>query len=158
MQRPRGVTLLAILALVIAGSNLLTGVMLIAGNLTFSDVFGPVPDLGELQAEFEHIMRFILLVLSLGILGVGIGLLTLKNWARATMRVLAVLGILGALITMVKAFSDGEAGRFLFCALLGGAYYWAFYYLGQKPIRAAFAPPPPGETPPPASPGGDPAA
>lgn len=155
MLRPRGVTLLAILALVVAGSNLLTGAMLVTGNLTFDQIFGPMPDLGEMQGDFEHFMKFIFLMVSVVILCTGLGLLGLRNWARITMRVLAILSLLGALISMGQAFMEKQAGRFLFSAILGGIYYWAFHYLGLKPVRAAFVPPPPAgsEPPPPGSPG-----
>ena len=157
MHRPRGVTLLAILALVIAGSNLLTGAMLITGNLTFDQLFGPMPDLGDMQDKFEHFMKFTFLMASVVILCTGLGLLGLRNWARITMRVLAILSLLGALISMGQAFVDKQASRFLFSAVLGGVYYWAFHYLGIKPIRAAFLPPPPpgSALPPPDSPGPD---
>jgi len=157
MQRPRAVTVLAVLALIIAGSNLLTGAMLVTGNLTLEQVFGPLPNVGDMRAEFEHVMKFMVLMLSLGAFAIGAGLLALKNWARIAMRVFTFLGFLGAVVTMFRAFGDREAAMFLFCAILGGAYYWAFHYLGQPAARAAFAPPPPPASapPPPVPPGPD---
>jgi len=159
MQRPRGVTILAVLALIVAASNLLAGALLVTGTYTIEQVFGPVPKFGDMQADFEHILKFTILALSLAILGIGVGLLALKNWARMAMRVITVFGILGAVISMVMAFGDGEAERFLVTAISGGLYYWAYYYLGRPAIRAVFGPhphPPPGSVssppaPPPSS-------
>jgi hypothetical protein len=80
----------------------------------------------------------------------------MKNWARALARGLAVFGLLSALVQLIQAFATKDAGNFLLAAFAGGIYYWAFYYLGQPPTRAAFAPPAPGSAPPPpAAPGPD---
>jgi len=155
MQRPRGVTILAVLAIVLAGLDLLTGVLLIAGLIPFEKVVGSVPDLGDLQASFEQTMKVVIVMVSLLGLVVGVGLLRMQNWARAVARALGVLGLLGALIQMIQAFTIKDAPSFLFFAFAGGVYYWAFFYLGQKHIRAGFSPAPPPGSEPPASPGPD---
>jgi len=149
MPRPRGVTILAILALVLAGMNLITGMLLISGAIPFDKTVGSLPDLGDMQASFEHTVKVLIVLFSVVGFLVGAGLLLMKGWARSLTRGLAVLGLLGALIQMLQAFTIKDAPTFLFYALAGGAYYWAFYYLGQKHIRAAFGPaPPPGSAPP----------
>jgi hypothetical protein len=155
MQRPRGVTILALLVIVLACLDLLTGVLLIAGVLPFEKAMGSVPDLGDLQASFEKTVKVLIVLFSFLGLVVGAGLLQMKNWARALTRALCVLGLLGALIQMIQAFTIKDAPSFLFYAIAGGAYYWAFYYLGQQGTRAAFGPAPPAgsEPPPPLSPG-----
>jgi len=157
MPRPRPVTLLAFLVFFLAASNLLTGVLLIAGKISFDKIAGQLPQLGDMQQDFEQTMK--VLIVLFGILGLAVatGLLRMKNWARVTTRVLSVLGLLGALMQMIQAFVARDAVSFLVCAIAGGAYYWAFFYLGQASVRAAFAsPPPPGSAPqPPIAPGPD---
>jgi len=157
MQRPRGVTILATLAIVLACLNLLTGVLLITDAIPFEKATGSLPDLGDMQASFEQTVKVLMVLFSVAGFVVGAGLLLMKNWARAITRVLCVLGLLGALIQMIQAFTIKDAPSFLFYALAGGAYYWAFFYLGQKQIRAAFSPAPPAGSPPttPAPPGPD---
>src|SRR5208282_4588914 len=109
---------------------------------------------GDMQPQFEQTMKVIIVLFSALGIAVAIGLLGLKNWARATARVISVLG---ALVQMIQAFVARDASNFLFYALVGGAYYGAFFYLGQASVRAAFAPPqPPGSAPqPPVPPGPD---
>jgi len=157
MQRPRPVTLLAVLVILLSASNLLTGILLITGKLPFDKVLGQAPDLGDLRDQFERTMKVVIVFISFLGFAVGIGLLGMKNWARVTTRVLAVLGLLGALIQIIQAFAGKEPGAFLFYAIVGGAYYWAFFYLGQAPVRAAFNPRPPQDSAPqpPAPPGSD---
>jgi hypothetical protein len=158
MKRPRAITLLAVLILLLAASNFVTGILLITGKVTFDKVFGQVPDLGDMQQDFEQTMKVVIILFSLLGAAVAWGLLAMKNWARVTTRVFAVLGLLGALMQMIQAFTIKDAPNFLFYAAVGGAYYWAFYYLGQAAVRAAFRPPlPPGSEPqPPVLPGSGP--
>jgi len=157
MPRPRAVTLLAVIALFLAASNLVTGILLITRKISFDKLLGQMPDLGDMQPQFEQTMIVIIVLFSVLGIAVAVGLLGLKNWARATTRVISVLGLLGALVQMIQAFVARDAPNFLFFALVGGAYYGAFYYLGQASVRAAFAPPRPSGSPPtpPAGPGSD---
>jgi hypothetical protein len=158
MKRPRAVTVLAVLILLLGASNFVTGMLLISGQITFDKLFGQLPALGDMQQDFEQTMKVIIVLFSLLSAAVAWGLLALKNWARVTTRVFAVLGLLGALMQMIQAFTTRDAPSFLVTAVIGGAYYWAFYYLGQAPVRAAFVPsaPPGSEPQPPAVPGSGP--
>ncbi len=155
MERPRGVTILGVLAILLAAMNLLTGILLITGVLPFEKAIGSLPDLGDMQASFEQTVKVMIVLFSVLGFVVGLGLLRMKDWARAFTRALCVLGLLGALIQMIQAFTIKDAPNFLFYAIAGGIYYWAFYYLGQKAIRAAFKPPAPAGVPPQDSSGPD---
>jgi hypothetical protein len=148
MPRPRPVTLLAVLTLLLAASNLLTGILLITGKVPLDKLLGQMPDLGDMKADFEQTMEVVIIVFSVLGLAIGLGLLGMKNWARVATRVLAVLGLLGALVQMITAFVAKDAGHFLFYALIGGGYYAAFWYLGKAQVRAAFAGTPPPQPPP----------
>jgi hypothetical protein len=152
MQRPRAVTILAVLVLVLGVMNLITGILLVTGKVTFDKVFGQVPDLGELQQNFEQTMKVVVILFSLVGIAIAFGLWRLQGWARRTTRVFAVLGLLGALIQMIQAFTIRDPVNFVFYAAVGGAYYWAYYYLGTAPIRAAFTPHPPPSSPAPEPP------
>jgi hypothetical protein len=149
MQRPRPVTILAVLTLLLSASNLFAGVLLITGRVSLDQLLGQMPDLGDLKASFEQTMEVTVLLFGLLGLAIGLGLLGMKNWARAATRVLAVLGLLGALVQMIQAFVAKDAAHFLFYAVIGGGYYAAFWYLGQAHVRAAFGAGPPRGVPPP---------
>jgi hypothetical protein len=157
MPRPRPVTILAFLVFFLAASNLLTGILLFSGELSVDDFVRQMPRLADMKETFEHTAVFVAVLSALAYVIAGLGLLRMKNWARATTRALAVLGLLNALVYMMKGFFGKNPGVFLYSAIVGGGYYWAFYYLGQASVRAAFAPhPPPGSAPqPPVAPGPD---
>ena len=157
MQRPRLVTLLAALALFLAFSYLMAGLLLYSGKINLDEFISQMPQLEGMKDTFVHTAEVFTLLFGLLYLATGAGLLGMKNWARALARGLAVFGLLSALVQLIQAFTTKDAGSFLLAALAGGIYYWAFYYLGQPATRAAFAPhPPPGaQLPPPAAPGPD---
>jgi len=155
MQRPRLVTLLAALALFLAFSYFLAGLLLYTGKINLDEFLSRMPQLEGMKDVFLHTAEVFTLLFGLLYLLTGLGLLGMKNWARALARGLAVFGLLSALVQMLQAFSSKDAGAFLLAAIGGGIYYWAFYYLGQPAIRAAFRPaPPPGSAPPPPLPPG----
>lgn len=153
MQRPRPVTLLAVLALFLAFSYLFVGLLLYTGKINLDDLISQLPQLGDMKETFLHTAEVFALLFGLAYLIAGLGLLQLKNWGRATARVLAVLGLLSALVQMIQAFATKDAASFLLAALAGGIYYWAFFYLGQAHVRAAFGPPPDSASQPPVFPG-----
>jgi hypothetical protein len=140
MQRPLAITLLAALALLIALSNLTGGILLLAGRVTFERVFGQVPNVGDMQPGFEQTMKVIILLFGAFGLAVAFGLWSMRNWARAATRVLCVLGLLGALIQMIQAFTVKDPVSFLFSAAVGGLYYWVYFYLGKADVKALFNP------------------
>jgi len=148
MLRPRMLTVLAILALLVGLSNLITGAMLITGAVSFEKVFGQVPEIGaDVQAEFEQTMKVVVAMFGVLTLAIAWGLWRMQNWARATARGLCVLGLLGALIQMLTAFSAKDAGGFLSYAIAGGAYYAVYFYLGKDATRAMFRRPAAGAPP-----------
>jgi hypothetical protein len=157
MQRPRPVTLLAILALFLAFSYLSAGMLLYTGKLNLDEFISQVPQIADMKETFLHTAEGFTLVFGIAYLLAGIGLLLMKNWGRATARGLAVFGLLSALVQMIQAFTSKDARSFLLAAIAGGIYYWAFFYLGQPRTRAAFGPPPPPDsaTPPAVPPGSD---
>lgn len=157
MQRPGLVTLLAVLALFMAFSYLLAGMLLHSGKINLDEFISQMPQLAGMKETFLHAAEVFTLIFGIAYLIAGVGLLQMKNWGRATARGLAVFGLLSALVQMIQAFSTKDPAGFLFAALAGGIYYWAFFYLGQAGTRAAFGPPPPPDSAPqpPISPGSD---
>jgi len=129
---------LAVLVMLLAISNLVTGALLISGRVTFERAFAQVPEMGDMQATFEQTVKVMLILVSVLGIAMAWGLWKLQNWSRATMRAFCVLGLLGALIQMIQAFTTKDALNFLSSAIFGGLYYWVFFYLGTTAARAAF--------------------
>jgi len=157
MLRPRLVTLFAVLALFLASCYLMAGLLLYTGKINLDQFISQMPQMAEMKDTFLHTAEVFAVMFGLLYLFAGTGLLQMKNWGRAIARGLAVFGLLSALVQMLQAFTAKDAASFLFGAVAGGIYYWAFYYLGLPAIRAAFAPPPPPASapPPPVPPGPD---
>ena len=150
MQRPRPVTLLAVLACLLGASYVFTAVLLAAGKFpAVEQVLAQMPNVPGVSKE-EALQTLTVVAGVFGLLGliIGLGLFGMKNWARATTRGLCVFFLLGALINMIQAFHDNSAGNFLFFAVLGGVEYAAFWYLGQAQVRATFGKLPPSALPP----------
>jgi uncharacterized membrane protein (DUF2068 family) len=149
MPRPRPVSFLAVLACLLGASYLITAALLKSGKFPVDQMLAQMPNLGDIGRD-EIIQTMTVLAAVFGVLGViiGLGLLGMKNWARAAARVFAALFLLGALINMIQAFHDGAAAGFLIYAVIGGADYAVFWYLGRAQVRAAFARVPPAALPP----------
>jgi hypothetical protein len=134
--------------ILLAVLNLPAGFSLLSGKLRLEDVMGQVPDLGDMRESFTRNLAIASILFSvLGIL-LGAGLLWRKDWARKIMRVVSVMGLLGALVQMISAFVARDAGHFLGYSIAGGCYYWAFWYLAKPAVKAVFSPPPPPPEPP----------
>ncbi|HUJ41532.1 MAG TPA: hypothetical protein VLW54_13405 [Candidatus Acidoferrales bacterium] len=157
MKRPRLVTLFAVLALFLASSYVMAGLLLYTGKISLDEFIRQMPQLADMKDTVFHTALVFTLMFGLLYLLAGAGLLQMKNWGRALTRGLAIFGLLSALVNLIQAFASKDAASFLVAAIAAGLYYWAFYYLGQPAIRAAFGVPPrTGPAPPPPSvPGSD---
>jgi len=150
MQRPRPVTLLAVLSCLLGASYVFTAALLATGKFPAADqLLAQMPSVAGVSKE-EALRTLTVVAGVFGLLGlvIGLGLLGMKNWARATARGLCIFFLLGALVNMIQAFHENSAGNFLFFAVLGGVEYAAFWYLGQAQVRAAFGKLPPSALPP----------
>ena len=139
MTRPRGVLVIAILALLLGVINLPMGFSVLAGKIHPEDVMGQMPDVGDVQVPVAEVLGWVCIIFSLVCILVGSGLLGLKDWARKAVRVIGVFGLLSALVQMINAFVTKDAMRFLGFAIAGGIYFAVFWYLGQEKVRGAFA-------------------
>ena len=129
---------------------MLTAVLLASGKFPAADqVLSQMPNVPGVSKE-EALRTLSVVAGVFGVLGliIGLGLLGMKNWARATARGLCLFFLLGALVNMIQAFHDNNAASFFFFAVLGGVEYAAFWYLGQAQVRAAFGKLPPSALPP----------
>ena len=131
MQRPTGVTILAVLAAIGGVFGILAGLAAIG----FGGVAGAVA--GAAVGGAVMIGGLVLLVVSVVELALAYGFWTLKPWAWQWGIVLAVVQIVIALLGAVGIFSGGVQGAVI-SIVIGGII---IYYLNKPDIRSAFGAP-----------------
>ena len=158
MERPKGVTVIAILNFLGAAGAIL---LVFSAGVTKKTLSDLMPELGEfpldpalLQAVFTGALLFSALISVV----LGLGLWKLQNWARIVVFVFACLSVLGNLFGVIGAAAQAK-DRELLTGIVTLAYNgWIVWYLWQPHVKQAFAkvpPTPPASTLPPSPPPGD---
>jgi len=159
MQRPGGVTVIAVIDFIGSGLLVLAGIAAFFGGAFIGALVGGSASrsgagagVGMMIGAF---LGFFLLLLAC-ISGVtGWGLWSLKEWARIVQIVLAALGVITRLFSIMTVMAHGRIFGLPFSLLFLAYYGWVIYYLIQPEVRAAFLQQPaqaymPPPTPPPA--------
>ena len=143
MNRPTGVTVIAVLFFLAAVLGVLAGI----GMMFFGGFMATLINQSGGQGSGAGAGLFAGLGVAFGIVVlvfaalyflVGWGLLKLKEWARIVTIVLAALGVLGALFGFVAIFSH-FALLIVFSSLVRLAICaWMIWYLLQPQVKAAF--------------------
>ena len=136
MQRPGGVTLIAVLAVVAAGFSgvaglILSSVLIISGHNTASP--GPI---------VAALLILVILAFATLYAAVGYGIWRLKNWARLATMVISALSIIGSLTQLLTANNPYQPGnpefRVYFSLLAITISGWIVYYLTRAHVKQAF--------------------
>jgi hypothetical protein len=143
MQRPAGVTVIAVLDFIGAGFCVIAALLMFMGGSMLASFFGAAAANGATgAAPAAGIMASIgiiagVIVLCFGALAVfvALGLLKLKNWARITTIVLAALGLLSSLRNLIAAF---HGGGMVVTIIILAYYIWVIWYMLQPNVKAAF--------------------
>jgi len=144
MQRPTGVTVIAVLDFIGAGFCVIAALLMFMGGSILAGLFsaaatangatGTAPAAG-FMASIGIIAGVIVLFFAALAFFVAMGLLKLKNWARITTIVLAALGLLGSFRNIAMAFH----GSGMIVTIIILAYYiWVIWYMLQPNVKAAF--------------------
>ena len=147
MQRPAGVTVIAVLDFIGAGFGLIGALLMFMGGSILAGIFsaaatangatGTAPAAG-IMASIGIIAGVIILCFVVLAIFIAMGLLKLKNWARVTTIVLSALGLLGSLRNIIMAFH----GSGMVVTIIILAYYiWVIWYMLQPNVKAAFGQP-----------------
>lgn len=159
MQRPTGVTVIAVIDFVGAGLLLLGALGAVFGGTFLGSFIGGMSGrTGTSGAALGFVIGAIIAVVMLFLAAVsalvGWGMLNLKEWARIVQIIIAAIGIISRLgsLALVHTPMMGIFGAWALVVL--GYYIWVVYYLVQPQVRAAFQPIPvvPVAPPPPAAP------
>lgn len=143
MDRPLGVTILAVL-------NFIGAVLLVIGGLLFmlgmgmagaaagrGGEVGGMAGMGFLMA-LGAVAGVIFIVF--GVIGgaIGIGLWKLKNWARIVTIVLTAISLLMGLAGLAMSLVSFDVFRLVFQLIFIGIYAWILWYMFQPHVKDAF--------------------
>ncbi len=142
MQRPTGVTILAVLDFLAAGACLLLAV---AFGLGFG-LLGSIAGGGEGGSDagmavlmgLGALAGVVFVVAALISLVVGVGLWKLKNWARILTIVFSILGVLSNLAGAVIPMMTGEPVSAVSSLIGLGVNVLILWYMFQPDVKQAF--------------------
>ena len=137
MERPTGVTILAILAFIAAGCVALGGLMFLLGGAMMSSM-GAFPRFGMMAGMGSAILGIVCLGLAALYLVVGLGLWKLQEWARILTIVLAGLGLLVNGFGILGPLMSFNIMFLLWRAVVLGLDVWVLVYLFQPHVKKAF--------------------
>jgi hypothetical protein len=140
MARPGGVTFLAILEFIGAGICVLLGLLTIAGaglihSLTVQNQGAQAGGMASLFAVLGGALSIFFFVLAAIAILLGIGLWTLKNWARIIVIIFAAIGILMNLSQLLH-FTQAIIPGLVIGLAIDGLIIW---YMLKPNVAAAFA-------------------
>jgi hypothetical protein len=143
MNRPAGVTVIAVLEFVLAAFCVLGGLGVMLGGgfmaaiMSQSGAQGSAAGAGILGA-LGAALGVIFLAFGALYIVVGWGMLGLKGWARIVTLVLAGLAILGSLLGLAGAFLHFSVFVLFWVAVRVAIAGWIMWYLLQPNVSAAF--------------------
>ena len=140
MDRPIGVTILAILEFIGAGFLILVGLLLLVGMSMLGAMGGGgegasmMGILGALGAA----AGVVVIILALIPLAIGIGLWKLRNWARILVIIFAGLGALGNAARVIWGLGSGDMLNTVAGIIGLGIQALILWYMFQLHVKQAF--------------------
>jgi len=139
MERPSGVTVIAVLDFLGAGGCLI-GALAFGALTSVVTARGSNSPLGRLAGLGGAIGIALFFLSALFAIVIGVGLLKLRNWARVLSVVFAVLGIVLILAGLVLTFAHLSAISVVSDMLFLALDCWIAWYLMRSNVREAFTP------------------
>jgi hypothetical protein len=140
-SRPVGITILAVLEILIGIVGLLASLVIIG----FSALFSTLPRVGSLLGAVGLIIGGVVLFFSINWLATGVGFLHGQGWSWTLGMVFSILSLLGASGALTIGLITGGVGGLIFWGLM--LYYLTrthvkvFFGKGGLPITPAYAMP-----------------
>ncbi len=141
MERPTGVTILAVLNFFGAGLLGLAALFFFVGGAALSQMSTGAaggPGSPAFLAGMGAFVGVILLGCAALWVTVGVGLWKLLNWGRVLYIVLMCLGVLGATYGLLGALAHFQAGAMIGRALSVALNVWILWYLFRPHVKQAF--------------------
>ena len=138
MERPTGVTVLAVLYFIGAAFLGLCGILFIVGGSMLSGLAQSGGPGSALFAMGGAVVGGIFLVLALLDLAIGIGFIKLQNWARVLAIILIAIGVLFGLLGLVSMLAHLVVGVLVFRLVFLVIEIWILVYLFKPHVKQAF--------------------
>jgi hypothetical protein len=138
MDRPTGVTILAVLYILGAALLGLCGVLFFVGGSMLSSLAHAGGPGSALFAMGGAVVGAFFLVFALLDLVLGIGFLKLQNWARVVAIVLIGIGVLFGLLGMATMMLHLVLFALMFRAVFLAIQIWILVYLFKPHVKQAF--------------------
>ena len=139
MERPTGVTILAILSFIGAGLMALGAcAMFFLGAAGMAAAAGGRAMGGGMLAALGAFAGVAFLILAVIYVVNGIGLWKLFGWGRLLMIVLVTIGIIFGLFSLVKAISMMHIGQIVWGLIVLAIDVWILTYMFKPHVKRAF--------------------
>jgi hypothetical protein len=138
MQRPTGVTILAVLYFLGAAFLGLAGLGFMVGGSALAAMAKSGGPGAALFAAGGAILGAFFLVIALVDLALGIGFIKLQNWARVIAIVLTGIGLLFGLLGLMSVMMHMMVFQMVFQLLVLGLEVWIVAYLFKPEVKQAF--------------------
>src|SRR2546428_1010006 len=126
-SRPVGITILAVLEILIGIVGLLASLVIIG----FSALFATLPTVGSLLGAIGLVIGGVVLFFSVIWLATGVGFLHGRSWSWTLGMIFSILSLLGAIGALTIGLITGGVGGLVFLGLM-------LYYLTRTHVKAFF--------------------
>jgi hypothetical protein len=137
MERPTGVTILALLAFVGTGLSVLGALGVLLGGAMVANMAAR-PGMGMLAGTVGAVIGVVLLGVAILYAVVGIGFLKLQNWARILVLVLCGLGVLFNGLGLLGALFHFSVLVVVWRVIAVAIDLWIVLYLLKPHVKQAF--------------------
>ena len=138
MERPTGVTILAVLYFIGTAFLGLCGILFIVGGSMLSGLAQSGGPGSALLAAGGALVGAIFLVLALLELAIGIGFIKLQNWARVVAIVFTGIGVLFGVLGMFSLLAHVMVFALMIRFIVLALQIWILVYLFKPHVKQAF--------------------
>ena len=138
MERPTGVTVLAVLYFLGTAILGICGLLFILGGSMLSGLAQSGGPGSALFAAGGAVIGSFFLVFALLELAIGIGFIKLQNWARVVAIVLIGIGVLFGILGIFSLLAHFMLFFLLFRLIVLGVQIWILMYLFKPHVKQAF--------------------
>jgi hypothetical protein len=139
MQRPGGVTLIAVLDFIGAGFCVIAALLFFAGGSALSSMFAAAGATGGgILGAGVAIAGGVFLLFGILAAATGYGMIKLMNWARILSIIFAALGILSGANNLIRYNSLMTTGSMVWAVVFLLFDVWVIWYLLQAKVSQAF--------------------
>jgi len=136
MERPTGVTILAVLTFLGAAFLALAAIIFLAGGAMLSQAMAS--GFGAIAGVGAAVIAVVFLVFAVLYVAVGMGMLKLQNWARIVTIILVGLGLLSAAAGVLLSFAHFRLFFLVRELIVLGIDIWIIAYLFRPHVKQAF--------------------